>query len=203
VARDRLQLGLRYREEGRMVDQFLGEIKLVGFNFAPVGWAMCSGQTLSISQYSAMFALLGTQYGGNGTSTFNLPDLRGRAAGNVGLNLYDTQGLQMGTEGVNLTLPEYPAHSHGVNVNGGNGTTGIPSSTMYLASADLAPSPPPAPPAPMLYLTAGTQQMALYNGNTNPVVGFSAGGNGPHENRMPYLAMTYCIALQGAFPPRS
>ena len=95
-----------------MVNQYLGEIKLFAGNFAISGWSMAAGQTLSISQFSALFALLGTQYGGNGTTNFLLPDLQGRAAGQVGPNTYTVQGAKLGTEGVSLNLPNYPAHNH-------------------------------------------------------------------------------------------
>lgn len=177
-----------------MVDQYVGEIKLVGFNFAPSGWAQCSGQIMSISQNPALFALLGTMYGGNGTSNFGLPDLQGRAAGHVGQNLYTTQGMKLGTETVTIQMTEYPAHSHNFNVSAAAGTAQSPGAANYLASTA----------ATSLYVAAqGAALQPLYNAPTAPVIGFAAGGSQPHENMQPYLAMTYCVALQGVFPPRS
>jgi microcystin-dependent protein len=190
-----------------VVDQYLGEIKLVGFNFAPVQWAQCAGQIIPLSQNTALFSLFGTMYGGNGTSNFGLPDLRGRAAGHVGPNLYTNQGLMTGTESVNINMTEYPAHSHPFNVNGTAGTTTTPSATEYLATISLPGSPPP--PGPSLYVAAqGAALQPLYNGQPvsgstyPPVIGAAAGGSQPHENRQPYLAMTYCVALQGIYPAR-
>jgi microcystin-dependent protein len=183
-----------------MVEQYVGEIKLVGFNFAPYQWAQCAGQILPLSQNVALFSLLGTMYGGNGTSNFALPDLRGRAAGQVGPNLYTTQGEQIGTEGVNINSTTYPAHTHLMNVSTGNGTATAPNGVNYLAAIiPPSPPPPPKPPGNLFTNAAGAQRQPI-----NPLaVGMNNAGNQPHENRMPYLAMTYCIALQGVFPPRS
>ena len=180
-----------------MVQQFLGEIKLVGFNFAPSGWALCAGQIMPISQNSALFSLLGVMYGGNGTSTYGLPDLQGRAMGGVGPNLYTTQGMKLGTETVTLTSTEYPAHNHMVNANGTAPTTALPTGH-YLSTTGPSSAPP------QLYTTAqGAALQPLNNQGNSPVIGFAAGGSQPHENMMPYLTMTYVIALNGVFPSRS
>ena len=177
-----------------MVDQYLGEIKLAGYNFAPVGWALCAGQIVSISQYSALFSLLGTMYGGNGTSSFGLPDLQGRAAGHVGPNLYTNQGMKLGTETVTIQPTQYPAHNHSFNVNATAGTAPAPNGTNFLASTAST----------NLYVPAqGAALQPLYNGPTAPVIGVAQGGSQPHENMQPYLTMNYCIALSGVYPARS
>jgi microcystin-dependent protein len=146
-------------------------------------------------------------YGGNGTSNFGLPDLRGRAAGHVGPDLYVSQGLLMGTESVTINTQEYPAHSHVYHVNGTAGTTSTPATNDYLATMITAGSSPPT--GPSFYVAAqGAALQPLYNGQPvsgttyPPVIGYANGGSQPHENRQPYLAMTYCVALQGVFPPR-
>src|SRR5579859_3905357 len=167
-----------------MVDQYVGEIKLVGFNFAPIGWAQCAGQIMAISQNAALFSLFGTMYGGNGTSNFGLPDLQGRAAGHVGSTLYTSQGMKLGTESVAVQLTQYPAHSHSFKVNSAAGTSPSPSASNYLASTAST----------ALYVAAqGAALQPLYNVPPTPVIGFAAGGSQPHENMQPYLAMTYCV----------
>jgi len=175
------------------VDQFLGEIKLVGFGFAPIEWAQCAGQIVSISQSSALFALLGTMYGGNGTTNFGLPDLQGRAAAHVGPNLYTQQGQKLGTETVALVGTQYPSHSHNFNA-GASGSTDAPLGN-FLSTV----TPTTA--------TAGLQIYTPASGATllplNPaIVGPSGGPPQPHENMMPFLAMNYVIAMVGNFPPR-
>jgi microcystin-dependent protein len=187
--------------EGRVVDQYLGEIKLVGFNFAPIGWAECQGQIVSIQQYSALFALFGTMYGGNGTSNFGFPDLQGRAAGHVGPSLYTVQGMKLGTETVTVQLSQYPSHSHGFNVNTTAGTVSTPSNTTYLAST-AHPSPPPPPP-PSIYAPAqGAPLQPMNNTGNTPVIGVYAGGSQPHENMMPFLTVNYIVSLSGQYPSR-
>jgi len=189
-----------------MVDQYLGEIKMTGFNFAPIGWAQCQGQIVSIQQYAALFSLYGTMYGGNGSTNFGWPDLQGRAAGHVGPSLYTVQGLKLGTETVTIGSTTYPLHSHQVNVNSGNGSANLAQNNYLSTTGQLPASPPPAPPppaAPKLYTTAqGAPLQPLYNAGQTPVVGIAAGGNQPHENMMPFLAMNYCLAISGQFPSR-
>ena len=172
-----------------MSNPFLGTIRLVGFNFAPVGWALCQGQTLSISQNTALFALLGTYFGGNGQTTFNLPDLRGRVAvgqgQGPGLANYD-QGQAGGAETVTLTGSQAPAHTH----------------TMMAAANVTAPNPGPGvvlgAPAAAVKLYGSSAPTPLALGSVAPF-----GSGGPHENRQPSLALNYIIALAGIFPPRS
>jgi microcystin-dependent protein len=178
------------------MDPFVGEIRLMAINFPPRGWAFCLGQLMPINQNTALFSLLGTTYGGDGRTTFALPDLRGRSALGIGqgpgLSSY-VQGVQTGTEAVTLQVAQMPAHIHSVTgtvaANSAIGTATSPANG-YLAAAG----------SPQYSENSGGQPMAddLVSGQTDTV-----GGNEPHENRMPYLALNYCIALQGVFPQRS
>lgn len=164
---------------------FLGEIQIVGFNFAPKGWAMCNGQLLSISQNTALYSLLGTTYGGDGTTTFALPDLRGRfpihaAAGNgPGLSNRD-MGEVGGQESVTLLTSEMPQHTHG------------------LPAAGEQTSDRPGGLVPAKGGNYGTA-------NSGPSMAPSqvSGGNQPHENMPPYLGMNFIISLEGIFPARA
>jgi microcystin-dependent protein len=192
--------------EGRMVDQYLGEIKMTGFNFAPIGWAQCQGQIVSIQQYAALFSLFGTMYGGNGSSNFGWPDLQGRAPGHVGPNLYTVQGMKLGTETVTIGSTTYPMHSHSFNVSANGGTANLGGNNYLSTAAQLPVSPPPAPPppaAPRIYTTGqGAALQPLFNAGQPPVIGFAPGSSQPHENMMPFVAMNYCVALSGTFPAR-
>jgi microcystin-dependent protein len=180
-----------------MVDQYIGEIKLLGFNFAPIGWALCQGQILPISQNAALFSLLGTMYGGNGQQNFALPDLQGRAAGHVGPSLYTPQGLKTGTETVTVQLPQYPQHTHSFNVNSDPGNEVYPTGRV-LATPHATP-----PNGPNIYTIAqGAQLQPLNTTGTPPTLAPYVGGNQPHENMMPFLVMTYAIAMTGIFPAR-
>lgn len=173
------------------MDPFVAEIRIFPFNFAPKGWAFCDGQIMPISQNTALFSLLGTTYGGDGKSTFALPNLQGSAPmhpgqGN-GLSLRDL-GETGGEEFVTLIDSEMPAHNHvlqGINLLSTtatpNNTTALSKSLNGNAYADAA---------------AGVVQMA-------PEALPPAGGGQPHNNLMPYLTLSFCIALQGVFPPRS
>lgn len=173
-----------------MSDQFVAEIRVFPFNFAPTGWAMCNGQLLPISQNTALFSLLGTFYGGDGKSTFALPDMQGNCALQQGQSttgtFYDL-GQVSGTSSVTLIESEIPVHTHQAR---GNNT--------------LAESGVPATDA-----TIGRQTFSMFqtatNANLTPMAPQSlapAGGSQPHNNMMPYLTLNYCIALQGIFPPR-
>jgi microcystin-dependent protein len=173
-----------------MSEPFIGEVRAFGFNFAPRGWALCQGAVLPLAQNTALFALLGTTYGGDGRSTFALPDLRGRMAMGFGQGpglsrreLGETPGAPTHT----LTTAEVPAHGHSLNAVA-SATTGTPGPTVALANtANGAPA----------YRTPGAT-VALSAASLNAV-----GGAQPHENRQPYLGLNFCIALQGIFPPRS
>jgi microcystin-dependent protein len=170
-----------------MSDPFVAEIRMFGFNFPPTGWAFCDGQILPISQNTALFSLLGTTYGGDGKSTFALPDLQGSVplhpGQGQGLSQYDL-GQQGGSDNVTLLQSEIPVHSHSFNVseevvNENNVTNNFfgAGETRYLAPANVT-------------------QMALQ-------ALAPAGASLPHNNMMNYLVVNFCIALQGVFPPRT
>src|SRR5215469_4365797 len=182
-----------------MSNPLLGEIKMFAGNFAPKGWALCNGQLLSIAQNTALFSILGTTYGGNGTTNFALPNLQGRITvgqgQGSGLNPY-TLGEIGGEETHTLTIPEMPSHSHPVNAvaNGQSGGTNVPSVDRLLATAYSA--------------AAGNPFVSIYSSaapslTMNAQAVGTAGGNQPHENRMPFLSLNWCIALQGIFPSRN
>jgi microcystin-dependent protein len=174
-----------------MSDPFVAEIRIVGFNFAPRGWAFCNGQILPLSQNTALFSLLGTTYGGNGQSTFALPNLQGSAplqqGQGPGLSLYNL-GQTGGSQSVTLITSEMPAHNHGARAaNGGN--------------ASLSPTN-------NIWATLGSTRtpLPLYSDTQNSQMGAPAlnitGGSLPHNNMPPYLTLNFIIALQGVFPPR-
>jgi microcystin-dependent protein len=171
-----------------MADPFIAEIRVFGFNFAPTGWALCDGQLMPIAQNTALFSLLGTNFGGNGKSTFALPDLRDSFALGPGQGPGLTPrelGERSGAANVTLRPQEMPAHSH-VLAATASATTGGP------AGATLAP---PAGGAATYRIPGAMAPMADSSlGQT--------GGDQPHENRPPYLALNFCIALQGVYPPR-
>ena len=175
------------------MDPFVAEIRIFPFNFAPRGWAFCNGQILPISQNTALFSLLGTTYGGNGQSTFALPNLQGRAAmfngQGPGLSLRDL-GEQNGTENVTLLITEMPAHTHVVNAKVAGGTANPTNMVWGTSSAAKVAANfyAPAAPAPV---------------GMNPGALSVAGGSQPHNNLMPYLTLNYNIALQGVYPPRT
>ena len=168
------------------MDPFIGELRCFGFNFAPVGWALCNGQLLAIQSNTALFSLLGTMYGGNGQTTFALPDLRGRTslAFGQGPGLTNrTQGELGGNETVTLTSATIPAHSHTVAASS-TPTSKNPSGAFPSVTA-----------AGSSYGTPGDLQM-----NAGMIAG---GGSGqPHENMQPYLVLNWCIALEGVYPSR-
>ena len=167
---------------------FLGEITLVPYNFAPRGYAFCQGQILSISQNTALFSLLGTTYGGDGVTTFGLPDLRGRCAVSQGqgpgLSNYDL-GEQTGTESVTLTTPQIPLHAHSVGAVDDDPTTTIPTANLLATIA------------------AKGYSNAAVSTTMSPNMIQGTGGNQPHQNIQPLLVLNYCIALQGIYPSRN
>ena len=174
------------------VDAYIGEIRLMGFNFAPKDWAKCEGQLLAIVQHTALFSLLGTQFGGDGRTTFALPDLRGRAAISYGQG-HDLSnyffGQRGGWEEILLTQNEMPAHSHTINANNEQANQESPQNN-YLAQVTF--------PQAMGYNNQLKNKVQLNQASIN-----NTGGNQPHENRSPFLALNYCIALTGIFPNRS
>jgi microcystin-dependent protein len=168
-----------------MSEPYLSEIRLVAFNFAPQGWAFCNGQTLPINQYTAQFSLLGTTYGGDGITTFQLPNLQGRVPMGWG-NGY-VLGESSGESTHTLTISEMPAHSHSLLCVAGAATTKSPS------SASLAE---PATAVGKIYGSTGSASMSAASITT-------AGGGLSHNNMQPYLTMNFIIALVGIFPSRS
>jgi microcystin-dependent protein len=172
-----------------VADPFVAEIRIFPFNFAPKGWAWCDGQLLPLSQNTALFSLLGTTYGGNGKSTFALPDLQGRApmhpGQGPGLSLHDL-GETGGSDTVTVLETEIPAHLHTLRAFNDVGEDRIPGPTESLArsTGGLLYTEPGA-------LTAMAPESLMPSGNTQP-----------HNNLQPYLTFYFCIALQGVFPPR-
>lgn len=177
---------------------YIGEIRLFAGNFAPNGYAFCHGQSLSIAQNTALFALIGTTYGGNGQTTFNLPDLRSRVplhqGQGPGLSNY-TIGEASGVEQVTLTTAQMPAHSHVLNATTATGSVTMPGPTVMLAT------PVEAGVNTSLYVVPGTSTV-----NQAPMAAQSigvAGGSQPHDNMMPFQVLNYIIATQGIFPSRN
>jgi microcystin-dependent protein len=173
------------------MDPFVAEIRVFGFNFAPKGWAFCDGQILPISQNTALFSLLGTTYGGNGTSTFGLPNLQGSAP------MFHGQGPGLsarvigetgGEAAVTLLESEMPSHTHGATAQTVDpGDTRIPASQLNLGSG----------------ATGGIYSASAPSGTMDPAATSMSGGNQPHNNLQPYLTLNFCLALQGIFPARS
>jgi microcystin-dependent protein len=189
------------------MEVFLGTIQAFGFNFAPQGWANCSGQVLGIAQNTALFSLLGTTYGGNGQTTFALPDLRGRAGLNMGqgpgLSTYSL-GQMAGTENATLTSANMPMHAHpatatvGVQVAGSaSNPVNAPSTTNSYLGASGAGQANAA-----IWSDALNSPVAMSGGNASVQVGM-AGGSVPFSLLSPYLVLNFCIALQGIFPSRN
>lgn len=172
-----------------MSEPFIGEIRIVGFNFPPRGWATCDGQILSIAQNTALFSLLGTTYGGNGQTTFALPDLRSRVAIHQGQGLGLSQyvmGQIAGVESVTLTQQQMPAHNH----------TAVPGCSTDDGNAGSPKNNFPASVGSSVYSTTSNASMgAAPTGLT--------GGSQPHTNIQPYLTVNFCIALEGIFPSRN
>jgi len=170
-----------------MADAFTGEIRIFGGNFAPVGWAMCSGQLMAISQNEALFNLLGTTYGGDGQQTFALPDLRGRVPMHMGQGF--VIGEVGGVETVTLTQVQLPAHNHPAR---GNGAGDSVSAVNAYWSTDPAGNT-------AAYVTNATGS----NGTMASDAILPTGGNQPHSNIQPVLGMNYIIELFGIFPPQN
>jgi microcystin-dependent protein len=177
-----------------MSDPFVAEIRIVGFNFAPTGWAVCNGQLMPISQNTALFSLLGTTYGGDGKTTFALPDLQGSAPMHWGQGAGLSQrfiGETGGSDFVTLLTSEMPVHAH-TFANASQATTaagGLQDPTNNIWSQLSGRSAPP------LYSSASDTSMS-------PLAYGGAGSNLPHNNMQPYLTLNFVIALQGIFPPR-
>lgn len=188
------------------MDNYLGEIRLFGGNYAPVGWAICNGALLSIAANDALFALIGTTYGGDGITTFALPDLRqriGYSQGTLAGGSSYVMGQQAGSAEVTLLATQMPTHTHSLQASTDNATTGAPASNFLANTNGTTSTPPPPTPYPdvKLYTT-----LPLPSGPTAPNVTLDpatlsvVGGTQPHNNMMPYVTANYIIALQGIFP---
>ena len=171
-----------------MADPFVAEIRIFPFNFPPKGWAFCEGQLMPLSQNTALFSLLGTVYGGDGKSTFALPDLQARAPLHPGQGPGLSQrflGEMSGSETVTLLESEIPAHSHQLVGEEGDASFLSPATMFVAAGNQMYQAPSPTP-----------------NTTMSPSSLAPAGGDQPHNNMMPYLVLNFCIALQGVFPQR-
>jgi microcystin-dependent protein len=173
-----------------MANPFVAEVRPFPFNFAPKGWAFCNGQLMPISQNTALFSLLGTTYGGDGKSTFALPNLQGSLANSfgqgAGLSPYD-MGQQSGVNNVTLLVSEMPSHTHTFKADTDNGPDNDSPANAAISSGGAA---------------------LIYTDAPSPITQFAfqtlsvAGSSLPHNNLMPYLTLNFCIALQGVFPAR-
>lgn len=164
-----------------MSDPFIGEIKMTSWGFAAKGWALCNGQSMPISQNQALYSLLGTMYGGNGTSTFNLPDLRSRVPIHFGQN---RQGTGAGEENHTLTVNELPMHTHSVNGSNNPADQILPQDAFWASQSGQSPY-------------ASTANATMWDG----AIALS-GGNQAHNNMQPYLTISFMIALVGIYPSR-
>ena len=174
-----------------MAIPFIGEIRMFGGTFAPNGYAFCNGQLLPIAQYTALFSLLGTFYGGDGSTNFAVPDLRGRFPLHAGQGpgLSDRiQGERSGSPEVSLSASQIPSHTHVLQASGAPGTTGSPSASAVHAVPSAGES---------VYAPAGDPLDAA------PEMVGQTGMNLPHANRQPYLGLNFIIALQGVYPSRN
>jgi microcystin-dependent protein len=173
------------------MDPFVAEIRILPFNFPPKGWADCNGQLLPLSQNTALFSLLGTIYGGDGKSTFALPDVVGRAAMGPGQGNGLSQhflGEMSGSETVTLLPSEIPAHTHFLRASNDPSNTNTPNATTVSRPFGRGNN---------LFDTTTTAIVSM-----NPITASPAGADFPHNNMQPYLTLRFCIALQGVFPPR-
>lgn len=166
-----------------MSEPYIGEIRMFGGNFAPLGWALCNGQIMSIAENETLFMLLGTTYGGDGQTTFGLPDLRGR----IPMHISSTHpiGEKAGSETVTLLSNQMPVHTHMVSADAGAATQPGPGNGVW------------APAALSIYAAASA------NATMSPQAISASGGSQPHDNMMPSLAINFIIALEGLYPPQN
>lgn len=167
------------------MEPFIGQISIVGFSFAPKGWALCNGQLLSIAQNQALFSILGTTYGGNGIQTFGLPNLQCRAPMHFGNQ--NPLGAMGGTENVTLNSTQIPLHTHGVNAVKAVGTVATPASNIWAASTGND-----------LQYATGTTDVVMASNAIGP-----GGANQPHNNMPPVTVLNFIVALVGIFPSRN
>jgi microcystin-dependent protein len=166
-------------------EPFLGEIKILSFNFPPKGWAFCNGQFLPINQNQALFAIFGTMYGGNGQTTFGLPNLQGKVPIHVGSG--HTQGETAGSTSVTVNIQQLPTHTHLANAANAAPNSNAPGAGRLLSNSQGA----------NLYAAATNLQLMAPDTVSN------VGGSQAHNNMMPYLVLNFCVALQGIFPSRN
>lgn len=172
-----------------MSDQYVGEIRFFPYmRGAPEGWLVCDGSTPAISSYEALAALLGTTYGGDGSTTFGLPDMRGRVP--IGVGPSNPLGAQVGQETVTLNTQQLPVHNHFIEANVTAGSTSNPSGAIYAASADTN--------YPFYFAPATPTNVAM-----NPTMVGAVGGGGPHDNCAPTMPIVVCIAWDGVWPPQN
>lgn len=186
-----------------MSDYFLGEIRMFSFNWAPIDWALCNGATLQANQNAALFSLLGNKFGGNGQTTFCLPDLRGRAPLCAGVSptygTYATGTQSMGgVEGVTLTAAQVPSHTHAFKAISAVGTANLPAAADLVSSAKAVGTPVPAVP-PLYGAVVANPPSPL--APVNPGTLNSVGG-GAHNNMQPFAVTNFCISTVGIYPPR-
>ncbi|MFZ5643697.1 MAG: phage tail protein [Bacillota bacterium] len=163
------------------MDQYIGEIRMFAGNFPPQGWAFCNGQLLSISENDVLFALIGTTYGGDGQTTFALPDLRGRIPLHRGTNPSNQMGQKGGVETVTLAATELPAHTHTVLASSATGEASSPENNLWAKNYSQFSTGNP-------------------DGVMNPAIIQGTGGSIPHDNMMPFIAINFIIALEGLWP---
>jgi microcystin-dependent protein len=169
-----------------MANPYIGEVRMVGFNFPPPGWEPCDGRLLPISEHEALFTLIGTTYGGDGQSTFALPDLRGRIPVHMGAGRVLAESG--GTETETLTLSQMPAHTHPVLGSANRGTTAAPAGSVPAVSVRRLYAPP---------LSGSLAPVPMRAGTAAP-----AGGGQPHDNVHPFQCVSFIIAVEGIFPSR-
>jgi microcystin-dependent protein len=171
-----------------MSQPYIGEIRMVGFNFAPVGWMFCNGSVLPISQYDALFSLIGTTYGGDGQQTFALPNLQSRAPVHMGTSTgTNVLGQTGGVESVTLTTQQLPGHTHNPQCNSTAANSANPAGNYWANWADQQFSDQALVPA----------------GNMSAMAVGSAGGGQPHDNMIPYLVINFIISLFGVYPSQN
>jgi microcystin-dependent protein len=173
-----------------MSTPYIGQISITGFNFAPKGWALCNGQLLSIQQNAALFSILGTTYGGNGVTNFQLPNLQGRVGIHMGSspNGSYVEGEVGGEATHTLIQSEMPSHTHTIGAASLGGTSPDPTNHVWAASTD----------GDSLYISANQANVTM-----SPAALGTGGGSQPHDNMQPYLVVNFIIALQGIFPSRT